>query len=117
MKPSRRLAFQYGLSAVAAGIAWGRVRATRDVDWLAAIPVTRKKEILTLLQAFGEPDWREAGEDDPVSGLIRVVPTSARGIVSDILFARSGADFDALKRCVPVESWTKIHVGPGHRRR
>lgn len=93
----------HGLIGGWAAIAWGRVRATRDVDWLAEIPVSRKKEIMALLTAFGEPDWREAGEDDPVAGLIRVVPKTEHGAVTDVLLARSGADRDALGRCVSVE--------------
>lgn len=93
----------HGLIGGWAAVAWGRVRATRDVDWLAEIPVSRKKEILALLAAFGEPDWREAGEDDPVAGLIRVVPKADHGAVTDVLLARSGADREALGRCVPVE--------------
>ena len=93
----------HGLIGGWAVIAWGRVRATRDVDWLAEIPVSRKKEILLLLAAFGKPDWREAGEDDPIAGLIRVVPKTEDGIVTDILLARSKADREALGRCVRVE--------------
>lgn len=93
----------HGLIGGWAVIAWGRVRATRDVDWLAEIPLSRKREILALLAAFGEPDWREAGEDDPVAGLIRVVPTTEHGAVTDVLLARAGADLEALGRCVPVE--------------
>jgi len=93
----------HGLIGGWAVIAWGHVRATRDVDWLAEIPTARKKEIMTLLAAFGDPDWREAGEDDPVAGLIRVVPKTDLGAVTDVLLARSGADRDALGRCVPVE--------------
>ena len=92
----------HGLIGGWAAAVWGRVRATRDVDWLAAVPVSRKTEILALLSAFGEPDWREAGEDDPVSGLIRIVPTAEHGAVTDILLARSGEDRDALERCMTV---------------
>jgi hypothetical protein len=93
----------HGLIGGWAAIAWGRVRATRDVDWLAVVPISRKKEILSVLSAFGEPDWREAGQDDPVSGPIRVVPTTERGAVTDVLLARSGEDLEALKRCLLVD--------------
>jgi hypothetical protein len=93
----------HGLIGGWAAIAWGRVRATRDIDWLAAVPVSRKKEVLALLSSFGEPEWREAGEDDPVAGLIRVVPTGTAGAVTDVLLARSGADRDALERCTSVD--------------
>lgn len=93
----------HGLIGGWAVIAWGRVRATRDVDWLAEIPASRKKEILALLARFGRPEWCPAGEDDPVAGLIRVAPKTEQGALTDVLLARSGADREALGRCVAVE--------------
>lgn len=93
----------HGLIGGWAVIAWGRVRATRDLDWLAVIPSSRRKEVLAALAPFGTAEWREAGEDDPIAGLIRVVPADEEEAVLDILLASGGADRTALSRCIPVD--------------
>lgn len=84
-------------------MAWGRIRATKDLDWLAAIPASRRKEVLAGLAALGTPEWRPPGEDDPVAGLIRITPTSDEESVIDILIADKAVDRVALSRCVPVD--------------
>lgn len=67
------LGIPHGLIGGWAVIAWGRVRATRDLDWLALIPDSRRKEVIAALSEYGSPEWRPPGEDDPIAGLIRVV--------------------------------------------
>lgn len=97
------LGLPHGLIGGWAVIAWGRVRATRDLDWLAIIPASRRKEILAALAPFGKAEWRDAGEDDPIAGLIRVVPADEEEAVLDILLASGSADREALSRCIQVE--------------
>lgn len=73
------------------------------LDWLAAIPASRRKEVLAGLSSLGTPEWRPPGEDDPISGLIRITPASAEEAVIDLLIADKAADRVALSRCVSVE--------------
>lgn len=98
-----RLDVPHGLIGGWAVIAWGRIRATKDLDWLAAIPASRRKEVLAGLASLGTPEWRPPGEDDPISGLIRITPASIEESVIDILIADKAADRIALSRCVQVE--------------
>lgn len=84
-------------------IAWGRVRATRDIDWLAEIPPSKRKDLLAALTPLGAPEWRPPGEDDPIAGLIRVSPKASDGYFIDILFARSPADRRAVAKAVAVD--------------
>ena len=97
------LGIPHGLIGGWAVIAWGRVRATRDLDWLAVIPASRRKEAITALSTLGAPEWRPPGEDDPVAGLIRVVSQNPEDAVIDIILAASAADRAALTRCLPVD--------------
>lgn len=97
------LGIPHGLIGGWAVIAWGRVRATRDLDWLALIPATRRKELLKALAPFGAAEWRAPGDDDPVAGLIRVVPADEEEPVLDILAAAGSADRQALSRCVQID--------------
>lgn len=97
------LAIPHGLIGGWAAIAWGRVRATRDVDWLAVIPRSRKAEIIKTLSDLGSVDWCEPGEDDPIAGLVRIVPADEERPVIDILLAANAADRAALSRCLEIE--------------
>jgi hypothetical protein len=108
------LAIPHGLIGGWAVIAWGRVRATRDVDWLATIPRSRKTEVIRALSDLGSIDWREPGEDDPVDGLIRIVPEDEDRPVIDILLARKAEDRAALSRCLQIELGSTVvpAVGP-----
>lgn len=97
-----RLNVPHGLIGGWAAIAWGRVRATRDVDWLAVIPLSRKSEILAALAPLGDAEWRSPGEDDPIAGLVRVVPQDPDEAVVDVLLAANAEDRAALSRCQPI---------------
>lgn len=97
------LGVPHGLIGGWAVIAWGRVRATRDLDWLAIIPASRRKEVMASLAPFGTPEWRAPGEGDPIAGLIRVVPAEEDAPVVDILLAAGSADREALSRCIQIE--------------
>ncbi len=96
------LGIPHGLIGGWAVIAWGRVRATRDVDWLAIIPPSRIKEVTAAFLPFGTPEWRPPGEDDPVAGLIRVEPRASEEASIDILIAGKAADRAALSRRIDV---------------
>ena len=97
-----KLGIPHGLVGGWAVIAWGRVRATRDLDWLAVIPASRRKEVMAAFAPFGAPEWRPPGEDDPIMGLIRMVPGSSEDASIDILMADKAADRIALSRCIDV---------------
>lgn len=97
------LGIPHGLIGGWAVIAWGRVRATRDLDWLAIIPASRRQEVLTFMAPFGKAEWRAPGEDDPIAGLIRVIPAEEEAPVLDILLASGSADYEALSRCIEVK--------------
>ncbi|MDE2143691.1 MAG: hypothetical protein KGL74_06755 [Elusimicrobia bacterium] len=97
------LGVRHGLIGGWAVIAWGRVRATRDVDWIADIPMSRKREMLAGLASLGSVDWRTPGEDDPLAGLIRIVPEDEEKPLIDILLAAGPADRAAISRCVEIE--------------
>lgn len=99
----KALEIPYGLIGGWAVIAWGRVRATRDVDWLAVIRPSRKTEVLKALSSLGAVEWRAPGEDDPIAGLIRIVPEDEEKPVIDILLAAKAADREALSRCVDLD--------------
>lgn len=94
------LGVPHGLIGGWAVIAWGRVRATRDIDWLAAIPVAAKPAAMKALAQLGKVDWRDPGEDDPLGGVIRVEPENSESPVIDILLTNGAADRAALSRCV-----------------
>lgn len=98
-----KLRIPHGLIGGWAVIAWGRVRATRDLDWLALITPSRIKEITAAFLPLGAPEWRPPGEDDPIAGLIRVAPAIAEEATIDILIAGKPADRVALSRCIDVE--------------
>jgi hypothetical protein len=102
-KALEALSIPHGLIGGWAVIAWGRVRATRDIDWLASIPRSRKREIIQSLADLGTVDWREPGEDDPIAGLVRIVPDNDDSPVIDILLAAGAADRKALSRCLEIE--------------
>ncbi len=78
------LGIPHGLIGGWAVIAWGRVRATRDLDWLAIIPASH-----------------------PIAGLIRVVPTNEEDAVLDILMklqAGGGLDYDDAKELLRIQA-------------
>jgi hypothetical protein len=93
----------HGLIGGWAAIAWGRVRATRDVDWLADFAPSKIKTILEAMTPLGAAEWRAPGEDDPIAGLIRVVPPDERKPMIDVLVANGRADRQALERCIEIE--------------
>ena len=102
-KALQSLNIPHGLIGGWAVIAWGRVRATRDVDWLAAVPRSRKAEIVNALSHLGTVNWCEPGEDDPIAGLIRIVPADDERPLIDIILASGAADRAALARCLQIE--------------
>lgn len=92
------LGVEHALIGGWAVLAWGRVRATRDMDWLALVPASRRKEVIAALAPLGSVEWRAPGEDDPVAGVIRVVPAAEEATVVDIIIASGAADRTALAR-------------------
>lgn len=58
---------------------------------------------MTSLAPLGTAEWRSPGEDDPIAGLIRVVPADEEDPVLDIILASGPADREALTRCIDVD--------------
>jgi predicted nucleotidyltransferase len=53
--------------------AWGSVRATKDVDFLAAIPYNMVNQVLDQLKSHGfTVEYRAADIGDPVMGVIKL---------------------------------------------
>ncbi|MBI3296685.1 MAG: hypothetical protein HYZ75_00870 [Elusimicrobia bacterium] len=93
----------HGLIGGWAVIAWGRVRVTRDQDWLAEFSPRGLGPLLKALEPLGRAQWRPPGQDDSIAGLIRVTPDDASESAVDILLAKKAADLAALRRCVQVD--------------
>lgn len=92
-----------------AAVAWGVVRATRDIDLIADIPATARGGVTRNLEEAGyAPEWRGAGDlSDPIPLLLRLTPKSAGEPGVDIVVAMRGADRAALRRAVDIDlgSW------------
>lgn len=77
----RRLEIPFALVGGHAVAAWGVVRATRDIDFLAAVPSDRTIELVREFEKAGyKADYRRGDEIDPVQGLIRLEPTETADI-------------------------------------
>jgi predicted nucleotidyltransferase len=78
LKIFRCLDIPFALAGGYAVAAWGAVRATRDIDFLAAVPTDRINELLRELKQAGfKVKHRPGDEDDPVRGVIRLEPAKA----------------------------------------
>ena len=77
LKVFRRLDIPFALVGGYAVAAWGVVRATRDIDFLAAVSSDRTIELVRELGKAGyKADYRIGDEIDPVQGVIRLEPTA-----------------------------------------
>lgn len=110
----RKLKIPHALIGGWAVITWGYLRASDDLDMMIDIPVSGRKQLMDALSAAYSPEWREAGEDDPVSGIIRALPRPPAVFPVDFLLTRGRHDRAALGRArtVTVEDIDIPVVGP-----
>jgi hypothetical protein len=74
----RCLDIPFALAGDYAAAAWGAVRATRDIDFLAAVPADHISALLSELKQMGFKVKHLPGdEDDPVRGVIQLEPAKA----------------------------------------
>ena len=91
--------------------AWGAVRATQDIDFLADSNPSplRDLNVRANLKRFLDKrgcaaEWHVGGADDPVPLLLRMqLPRSLRPLGADILWAHKRWQREALRRRVAVE--------------
>ena len=82
LKAFRRLKIPFALAGGHAVAAWGVVRATRDIDFLAAVSHERIIELVKELKKAGfKADYRIGDEGDPVRGVIGL--EAAKGAETD----------------------------------
>ena len=110
----RKLELPHALVGGWAVITWGFLRASDDLDLMVELPAARRKELINALSKDYRAEWREGGEGDPISGLIRALPKREGGFPVDFLIARSLSDRAALARAreVQVEGEVIPVVGP-----
>jgi Nucleotidyl transferase AbiEii toxin, Type IV TA system len=102
-----RFALIGGLSLAA----WGVVRATQDIDFLADSEpspigdVTLRNRLKTFLDRQRcHVEWRVGDYDDPVPLLLRIdLPRSYGGLGADIIWAHRRWHRDALERAIDVK--------------
>ncbi len=78
LKIFQRLEIPFALAGGHAVAAWGAVRATRDIDFLASVPPAQISILVRDLERAGfKTDYRIGDEGDPVKGVIGLEPTKA----------------------------------------
>jgi hypothetical protein len=90
--------------------AWGIVRATQDIDFLADSDPSPLRDLALRgrLQKFWEQrgsavEWRSGGADDPIPLLLRLgLPRRAGGMAADVLWAHKRWQQEALLRTVTL---------------
>jgi len=76
VKVLRKAGIPFALAGGYAVAAWGVVRATRDIDFLAAVPPDRFNELLRELRQAGFKAFHRVGDEaDPVRGVISLEST------------------------------------------
>ena len=71
LKVLREAGVPFALAGGYAVAAWGAVRATRDIDFLAAVTPDKIPELIKEFKKAGfKGNYRPGGEDDPVRGVI-----------------------------------------------
>lgn len=95
----KELAIGHALIGGWAAVAWGVVRATKDIDFLAAIPQAKRDAVSQGLSALGyQPEWRRGGLDDPIGLLLRLASDAPEGYGVDLIVASRPFEEAALSR-------------------
>ncbi len=91
-------------------IAWGVVRATRDLDLLAVVLLEDHAKLARRFEKLGySVDRRRGGVDDPIPDMVRLeLKGQPERPEVDILVATKGFDQDVLRRAVELDlgGWT-----------
>lgn len=105
-----KIPIRFALIGGLAVSAWGVVRATEDVDFLADSSPSplRNLAVRHAMQKRIEgrgytAEWRVGGTDDPIPLLLRVgMPRPAYGLGADILWAHKRWQREALQRTIAL---------------
>ena len=103
-KVLKRLKIPHALIGGWATVAWGAVRATKDLDLLVLIGADDREPLKAAFERLEyEGEWRRGGIDDPIPELLRMTPRK-EGMrpAIDFLPASKGFDYDAINRAVMV---------------
>ena len=100
----KRLGVPHALIGGWAAVAWGVVRATKDLDMLVLVDKAGKSLLGQSFEKLGyRLEWRRGGFDDPIPELLRLNPREpGQRPEIDILFASKSFDLEALNRTVSV---------------
>lgn len=100
---------RFGLIGGLAVAAWGAVRATADIDFLAHSDPSplRNLAVRQRMKSFFESrrcavDWRVGDADDPIPLLLRLRLPSPIGLGADVLWAHKRWQREALARAVKL---------------
>jgi len=104
LKSFRRLKIPFALAGGHAVAAWGVVRTTRDIDFLAAAPGDLALKLIAELKSAGfKASLRKGDESDPLLGLIHVeLPNSPDSEPVDIVLGIRGMPSGLYRRTVTV---------------
>ena len=104
LRSFRRLKIPFALAGGYAVAAWGVVRATRDIDFLAAAPGNLAMKLVAELKKAGfNAVLRKGDESDPLLGLIHVeLPNSPDTEPVDIVLGIRGMPSGLYSRTVKV---------------
>ena len=105
-----KIPIRFALIGGLAVSAWGVVRATEDIDFLAdSNPSPLRNPVLRdAIRGFLETrgctvEWRAGEPDDPIPLLLRVeMPQAAPGLAVDVLWAHKRWQREALMRALAV---------------
>lgn len=100
----QNLKINYALIGAHAVAAWGIVRATKDVDFIADIPKDKLSNLTKELKRKGfHTDTATGDIEDPVSGVLRLSYISGNDKeMIDIVFGIKGLPCDIYKRTVNI---------------
>jgi hypothetical protein len=98
-----RLEIPHALIGGWAVITWGFIRASEDFDLLIDLRPSLRKKLLSELETSFNAEWRPAGEDDPVAGMIRATPKDQTIYPTDMLLASGSSDREALRRALSID--------------
>lgn len=106
IQSSLRFALLGGLAVSA----WGVIRATQDIDFLANSDPTPlhdlglRDKLKQFMQQNSHADWRVGDHDDPIPLLLRIeLPPTFGNVGADIIWAHKRWQREALQRSIGVD--------------
>ncbi len=83
-----------------AAIAWGTIRATKDIDFIAVFNRAPLEKFKGLAEELGYSiEWRAPGVDDPVAGVLKLTSDGKKNLPEvDIIKAANAFDRAVIAR-------------------